>query len=333
MATSTSSASVALPPLPLTQRLSPRVLRLLGDNPSKFTLQGSNTYLVGSGPRRFLIDTGEGGRKAWTEALEKVLREEGVRAIEGVLLTHWHPDHVGGVGDVRGVCGRVFGSGGEEVRVFKNQSRPGQKGERGIEDGQVFRTADDDDGEGQTTLRAFYCPGHAVDHMAFVLEEEGAVFTGDNVLGHGTAVFEDLAAYMRSLEGMVGLFGRGAKADDAAGRAYPGHGEVIEDGKEKVREYIAHRKEREGQILDALKGLATGGAGPAAGQHEGGSNSQSSSSSMDVVKVVYKDYPENLWVPAEGGVVQVLRKLEEEGRVRLLENGNWKLAEGEKSSL
>lgn len=132
---------------------------------------------------------------------------------------------------------------------------------------------------------------------------------------------------------MVGLFGRGAKADDAAGRAYPGHGEVIEDGKEKVREYIAHRKEREGQILDALKGLATGGAGPAAGQHEGGSNSQSSSSSMDVVKVVYKDYPENLWVPAEGGVVQVLRKLEEEGRVRLLENGNWKLAEGEKSSL
>ena len=60
--------------------------------------------------------------------------------------------------------------------------------------------------------------------------------------------------------------------------------------------------------MDALKGLATGGAGRAAGQDDGGSNSQSSSSSMDVVKVVYKDYPENLWVPAEGGVVQVLRK-------------------------
>ncbi|OTA37316.1 hypothetical protein BTJ68_03047 [Hortaea werneckii EXF-2000] len=211
---STSSAPAPLPRLPLIQRLSPRVLRLLGDNPSKFTLQGSNTYLVGSGPRRFLIDTGEGGRKAWTEALEKVLRDEGITGIEAVLLTHWHPDHVGGVGDVRGVCGRVFGKGdggggggggggGDEVRVFKNQSRPGKEGERGIEDGQVFRTA-----EGSTTLRAFYCPGHAVDHMAFVLEEEGAVFTGDNVLGHGTAVFEDLAAYMRSLEGMVGLFGQ-----------------------------------------------------------------------------------------------------------------------------
>ncbi|RMZ35546.1 hypothetical protein D0859_00370 [Hortaea werneckii] len=328
MATSTStSGPAALPPLPLIQKLSPRVLRLLGDNPSKFTLQGSNTYLVGSGPRRFLIDTGEGGRKVWTEALENVLREEGVRGIEGVLLTHWHPDHVGGVGDVRG------GGGGEEVRVFKNQSRPGQEGERGIEDGQVFCTADDDDDEGQTTLRAFYCPGHAVDHMAFVLEEEGAVFTGDNVLGHGTAVFEDLAAYMRSLEGMVGLFGRGAKAGSGTGRAYPGHGEVIEEGKERVREYIAHRKEREGQILDALKGLATGGASRAAGKDEGGSNGQWSSSSMDVVKVVYKDYPEKLWVPAEGGVVQVLRKLEGEVRVRLMENGNWKLAEGEKSSL
>ncbi|KAI7523181.1 hypothetical protein KC331_g18821 [Hortaea werneckii] len=169
--------------------------------------------------------------------------------------------------------------------------------------------------------------------MAFVLEEEGAVFTGDNVLGHGTAVFEDLAAYMRSLEGMVGLFGQGAKADGGTGRAYPGHGEVIEDGKDRVREYIAHRKEREVQILDALKGLAKGGAERAAGQDEGGSSSQSSSSSMDVVKVVYKDYPENLWVPAEGGVVQVLRKLEGEGRVKLLENGNWKVAEGEKSSL
>ncbi|KAI7488056.1 hypothetical protein KC357_g2475 [Hortaea werneckii] len=333
---STSSAPAPLPRLPLIQRLSPRVLRLLGDNPSKFTLQGSNTYLVGSGPRRFLIDTGEGGRKAWTEALEKVLRDEGITGIEAVLLTHWHPDHVGGVGDVRGVCGRVFGKGdgggggggGDEVRVFKNQSRPGKEGERGIEDGQVFRTA-----EGSTTLRAFYCPGHAVDHMAFVLEEEGAVFTGDNVLGHGTAVFEDLAAYMRSLEGMVGLFGQGAKAGNGTGRAYPGHGEVVEDGKGKVREYIAHRKEREVQILDALKGLATGGGGRAAGQDEGGSNGQRSSSSMDVVKVVYKDYPENLWVPAEGGVVQVLRKLEGEGRVRLLENGNWKLAEGEKSSL
>ncbi|KAI6788713.1 Metallo-hydrolase/oxidoreductase [Hortaea werneckii] len=330
MATSTSSAPPALPPLPLIQRLSPRVLRLLGDNPSKFTLQGSNTYLVGSGPRRFLIDTGEGGRKAWTEALEKVLREEGITGIEAVLLTHWHPDHVGGVGDVRGVCGQIFGSGGEgvEVEVFKNQSRRGEYGERGIEDGQVFRTA-----EGETTLRAFYCPGHAVDHMAFVLEEEGAVFTGDNVLGHGTAVFEDLAAYMRSLEGMVGLFGQGVKAGNGTGRAYPGHGEVIEDGKGKVREYIAHRKEREVQILDALKGLATGGSGRAAGQDEGGSDGQSSSSSMDVVKVVYKDYPENLWVPAEGGVVQVLRKLEGEGRVRLLENGDWKLVEGEKSSL
>ncbi|KAI7171576.1 hypothetical protein KC360_g6027 [Hortaea werneckii] len=109
MATSTSSAPPALPPLPLIQRLSPRVLRLLGDNPSKFTLQGSNTYLVGSGPRRFLIDTGEGGRKAWTEALEKVLREEGITGIEAVLLTHWHPDHVGGVGDVRGVCGQIVG--------------------------------------------------------------------------------------------------------------------------------------------------------------------------------------------------------------------------------
>lgn len=131
----------------------------------------------------------------------------------------------------------------------------------------------------------------------------------------------------------MGLFGHGGQADGGSGRAYPGHGEVIEDGKDRVREYIAHRKEREVQILDALKQLGTSGAGRTAGQDEGGRNTMNSSSSMDVVKVVYKDYPENLWAPAEGGVVQVLRKLEGEGRVKLLENGGWKVAEGEKSSL
>lgn len=63
-------------------------------------------------------------------------------------------------------------------------------------------------------MRAFHCPGHTTDHMAFVLEEENAMFTGDNVLGHGTAVFEDLAVYLDSLSRMREQF---------HGRAYPGH--------------------------------------------------------------------------------------------------------------
>ena len=138
--------------------------------------------------------------------------------------------------------------------------------------------------------------------MALVLEDEDAMFTGDNVLGHGTAVFEDLAAYMNSLERMQHEF---------SGRAYPGHGAVIEDGRAKVREYIAHRKEREGQILQAM---ASDG------------EKKTDWKSMEIVKIVYKEYPESLHEPAEKGVVQVLDKLEGEGKVVKDEKSNsWSL--------
>ncbi|CAF9907595.1 hypothetical protein IMSHALPRED_005581 [Imshaugia aleurites] len=136
--------------------------------------------------------------------------------------------------------------------------------------------------------------------MAFVLEEENAMFTGDNVLGHGTAVFEDLAVYLDSLTRM---------RDQFHGRAYPGHGTVIEDGRARIEEYIAHRKQREEEILQALR------------------NHGKEASSMELVKVVYKDVPEDLHVPAANGVVQVLRKLEAEGKVGRDQRERWHIAD------
>lgn len=115
------------------------------------------------------------------------------------------------------------------------------------------------------------------------------MFTADNVLGQGTAVFEDLAAYMKSLDSMSKQF---------KGRAYPGHGPVIEDGPAKILEYMKHRKQREQQVLDVLARDTEGGW-----------------TSMDIVKVIYKDYPESLWEPAERGVLQILDKLQNEGKV------------------
>jgi ribonuclease/clavin/mitogillin len=126
--------------------------------------------------------------------------------------------------------------------------------------------------------------------MAFVLEEEDAMFTGDNVLGHGTAVFEDLSQYLSSLDAMKNAF---------SGKAYPGHGVVVENGKARIDEYIAHRKKREDEVLQALTPTASGAP----------------MSSMDVVKVVYKDVAETLHIPAQGGVLQVLAKLRSEGKV------------------
>ncbi|KAL9089554.1 MAG: hypothetical protein Q9159_002431 [Coniocarpon cinnabarinum] len=153
-------------------------------------------------------------------------------------------------------------------------------------------------------LRCIRTEGHALDHTTFLLIENGdklrGVFTGDNVLGHGTAVFEDLAAYMATLKKILGVFS--SLPSDGAVPLYPGHGDVVQDGKAKLEEYIAHRQMREDQIIAALK--------------DGGAlSSAKGMTSMDIVKVVYKDVPESLHLPAEGGVKQVLVKLEGERRV------------------
>ena len=294
-----------LPDLPDIKRLSPRVIRILGGNPSKYTLQGTNTYLIGQGSERILLDTGE-GKAVWTDSLRKALSDESA-SIDRILLSHWHPDHVGGVQDAKSLPSCT------DAKVYKNQKDSGQAHiadgqtnqytpdpeQLDIEDGQVFKT----DG---ATLTAFHCPGHTVDHMAFILtEEDDAMFTGDNVLGHGTAVFEDLSAYMDSLERMQ---------HHVSGRAYPGHGEVIEDGKGKIKEYIAHRKEREQQILAVLREVRPEKDG------EGWR-------SMSMVKIIYKDYPEHLHQPAEGSVLHVLRKMEGDGRVKKNADGTWSLTE------
>jgi glyoxylase-like metal-dependent hydrolase (beta-lactamase superfamily II) len=168
------------------------------------------------------------------------------------------------------------------ITIYKHQPAQDQLD---ILSGQKFQV------EG-ATLRALHCPGHTTDHTAFILEEEGAMFTGDNVLGHGTAVFEDLSTYLNSLEMMKGMF---------SGRAYPGHGPVIDDGKARILEYIQHRQEREDQVLSVLS--------RSSGREDDGWVS------MDIVKVIYKDFPENLHGPANGGVTQVLRKLRREEKV------------------
>lgn len=243
--------------------------------------QGTNTYIVGKGSSRLLIDTGE-GKQEWIESLKAVLDQQKI-TIDKALLTHWHHDHIQGVPNLLGLS--------SNTKIYKKDPEDGWLD---IKDGQKFET------EG-ASLRAFYCPGHTTDHMAFILEEEDAMFTADNVLGQGTAVFEDLGTYMKSLAAMSTAF---------KGRAYPGHGPVIEDGPAKILEYIKHRKLRERQVIDVLSQKKDGGW-----------------TAMDIVKVIYKDYPENLWAPAEKGILQILHKLLKEGKVIYYDaNNTWTLS-------
>ncbi|KAL4808269.1 beta-lactamase-like protein [Aspergillus unguis] len=285
--------------LPEVERLSASVVRILGGNPGKFTLQGTNTYLVGQGPRRILIDTGE-GRPSWAMHLKKVLSDENA-TVHQALVTHWHHDHVGGIPDLLRLC--------PEVTIYKHQ--PGE-GQTNIEDGQVFQVQG-------ATLTAAHTPGHTVDHMMLVFEEEDAIFTGDNVLGHGTAVFEDLKAYLDSLQRMQ---------NRVSGRGYPGHGAVVENATAKITEYIRHRQQREDEIIRVLRygKLDLGG-------HEHSPERKLSWTPLEIVKIIYHDVPENLHIPAANGVIQVLSKLEAEGRViHDTESDRWTLNTG-KSAL
>ncbi|KAL8375699.1 hypothetical protein RB595_007014 [Gaeumannomyces hyphopodioides] len=169
-----------------------------------------------------------------------------------------------------------------------------------IADGHVFRA------EG-ATLTAVHTPGHTADHVALLLAEEDACLTADCVLGHGTAVFEDLAAYVTSLRRLQPLFG---------GRVYPGHGAVVERGPDRIAEYIAHRQQREDQVLDALRGAAA--ATTTAGDGTG-------MTAMELVKIIYSNVHEDLHSAAERGVLQILAKLQGEDKVVAGQGEAWRL--------
>eukprot|EP00095_Tigriopus_kingsejongensis_P004827 maker-scaffold1088_size63410-snap-gene-0.15 protein:Tk04827 transcript:maker-scaffold1088_size63410-snap-gene-0.15-mRNA-1 annotation:"beta-lactamase-like protein 2 homolog" len=266
----------ALSHIPLLSRLSPSVIRILAGNPGPMTLQGTNTYLVGQGPRRILVDTGDGAQPDYIQAVSRILKTEEARLVS-VILTHWHPDHVGGVRPVLDL------TPDQAVTVYKfpRPEDPSSTPYEPIQDGQVWR-------EAGVTLRALHTPGHTQDHVALHLVEDNALFSGDCVLGEGTAVFEDLYLYMRSLKSL---------ADLGPAIIYPGHGAVVQDPVAKIEDYIQHRLAREAQIVQAL------------------ASTSETLTPETIVDRVYTALPATLHAAAARNVSHHLDKLELEGRV------------------
>lgn len=263
--------------LPDVDLWSERVVVALGQNPGLFTGPGTNTYLVGTGPERILLDTGQ-GRPEYLPVLEQALARVNC-GIQEIVLTHGHVDHIRGVEGIRERHGPLRVSKfpwPEFDRACPVEMAP-------LADGDVVEC------EG-ATLRALHTPGHAADHLCFMLEEENSVFSGDNVLGVGTTVIPaeggDLQEYMASLEKLLG---------ESPNRIYPAHGPCIADGVSKLQEYIAHREQREQEILAAL----------ADGRH----------TIPEIVSLVYAAYPESLHPAARMSVCSHLLKLRREGRV------------------
>ncbi len=239
---------------------------VLAPNPGPYTGPGTNTYVITSGGEALVLDPGP-IIDVHIEAIRVALT--GLTPV-GVVVTHTHPDHApaaNGLGTELDVPVFGFASGDEFVPS------------RRIEDGYPISFGGD-------SLVAVHTPGHTADHVCFKLDEY--LFTGDHIMGGSTVIIEDAAAYMASLEKVAAI--------DPA-HLYPGHGPEIPQARQVIAGYIAHRIERERQVLHALV--------------EGASNIN------DIVDVVYAKLDPSLRAAATMQVHTQLIKLKNEGRVSL----------------
>lgn len=224
--------------------------RLTAPNPGPMTLQGTNTYVVGRDPA-VVIDPGPDDA-GHIEAVRRAAEARG--GIGAVLLTHDDADHLDGVAPL-GV----------------EPERP-------------------DDGEVVAGLTAIATPGHAAEHLCFLLGR--ACFTGDLILGEGSTIVGprrfggSLGDYMRSLE-------RLRKLDLEV--LYPGHGPEVHDPAAKIEWYVEHRMMRERRLVAAL---------------DRGERSRAA-----LLAEVWDDVPEELRPAAAIAMEAHLEKLEEEGRL------------------
>ncbi|HEV3157955.1 MAG TPA: MBL fold metallo-hydrolase [Candidatus Baltobacteraceae bacterium] len=255
--------------------LSSRVLRLRAPNPSPLTLDGTNTYLLLADERRaVVIDPGPDDSRHIT----RIVRELEARGlvVSAIAVTHGHPDHAPGAATLHRLTNAPVYA--HTLARFPH--------DHPLADGETLRL-------GTLELTAIDAPGHSPDHLVFWLAEEGMLFTGDVVIGRGSVVIAppdgEMRTYQRTLERLRTDFGH-------ARTILGGHGERIDDPKEKLDEYIAHRKQREDQIRAALR--------------------EKPLTLLELVSAVYPDLDSDLLGAAARQISAYLIALEREGEVR-----------------
>jgi glyoxylase-like metal-dependent hydrolase (beta-lactamase superfamily II) len=249
--------------------------KFTADNPGIMTLQGTNQYIVGK-DSVVVIDVALSADSNLDGIIEQV-EAIGAKKIEKILLTHIHSDHCAGALALRKRCGAKLGI---------HRSRRGYLG------GEDFQYDDNDlIAFGGGELHVLHTPGHESGHCCFYEGSDKVLFSGDNILGYGTAVIHppdgNMTDYMTSLERLLGFH---------ISLILPGHGPVIGKPEAKIREYIKHRLEREQQVIAALK----------SGRHSIG----------DITQMIYVDVSAALQRVAEFSVQAHLEKLMREGRVK-----------------
>lgn len=239
---------------------------VLAPNPGPYTGPGTNTYVIESAGEALVLDPGP-IIPTHLDAIRVALA--GLLPV-GVVVTHTHPDH----------APAANGLGADlDVPVYGFAPGDGFAPTITLEDGSPVAFGSD-------RLVAVHTPGHTPDHVCFRLADY--LFTGDHIMGGSTVFIEDAAAYMASLEKVAAL---------QPARLYPGHGPQLPDAPAVIAEYIAHRVEREQQVMAALR--------------SGASNID------EIVDAVYVGLDPNLRLAAVFQVHTQLIKLRDEGWVVL----------------
>ncbi|MCX7619628.1 MAG: MBL fold metallo-hydrolase [Acidimicrobiales bacterium] len=261
--------------------LSPMVRRIVAPNPNVFTGPGTNTYLVGI-DEVVVVDPAVDD----PAHLDAIVGCGGDR-IRWIALTHSHPDHATG-------AATLAERTGAEILAFN--AKDGVKPHKKIGDGYVIDST-------EFRLRAIHTPGHASNHLCFLVEEERMLLSGDHINEGQTTVIRppdgDVSAYLDSLAKLKKLRLRSIA---------PGHGRLIENPNDVIDWNIAHRLEREKKVLAALKAAGVAKVD-------------------DLIPVVYADVDESRWPIARYSLHAHLLKLAVEGKAKGKSiTGKWTIA-------
>lgn len=257
-------------------RLTQRVWRVTASNAGVMTGPGTNSYLVGADAAWTVIDPGPAD-----ERHVQTLIEAAPGGIRYILVTHTHEDHSPGATALKSATGALLLG---QTTPHRHSQDPTFAPDRELHHGDQLRLS------AGATVRVVHTPGHAGNHLCFLLEEERILFTGDHIIQGSTVVIDppdgDMAAYLDSLESLLG---------ERLEYLAPGHGTLIPQPHSAIRALIQHRRNREAKVLAALPR-----ANPA--------------DLSSLVSRVYEDVPPQLHALAERSLLAHLLKLEAEGR-------------------